>query len=339
MGKSKYNVKELKRITNKIVEEQKDIHGIDVNAFPVTFIEYYTDYVFKGKFSLNRISDYIYPLNLMGFYGKGDIVIFLNRVEKIKKIDFSKGVVEFLDTVYHELRHSIQKSALDISYEKYIFFLEKHLMIERVKEFDYLTNHDEFLIEIDANLYGIRNASEYLKKYEPEMYEEKKEYMERLEKKYIFDYNMYDASRTFDLAVTVMRNQYRKDGISCETIFMNENGTFKSIKDILDNPLLNTIDKRVVALIMSSETFLKEADFSELTYDYLKLFSLILKYTKSVYINQLNYLDQALQEGIINKDLYKIKKDDIINNINIMDYYIDRINLYMDVAFHIEKRK
>ena len=171
------------------------------------------------------------------------------------------------------------------------------------------------------------------------MYKEKKEYMERLEKKYIFDYNMYDASRTFDLAVTVMRNQYKKDGISCETIFMNENGTFKSIKDILDNPLLNTIDKRVVALIMSSKTFLKEADFSELTYDYLKSFSLILNYTKSVYINQLNYLDQALQEGIINKDLYKIKKDDIINNINIMDYYIDKINLYMDAAFHIEKRK
>ena len=340
MKENKYSVKELKKITNQIVEEQKQEHGIEVNAFPVTLIEYYTDYVFKGKFSLQRVlNNFHYPYKLMGVYSNGNIIIFLNKTESVKKVDFSKGILEFLNTVYHELRHGIQKQDPSISYERYVFFLERYLRAARVKEFDYSTMHDEFLAEIDADLYGIRNASEYLQKWEPEIYEEKKDYIDRLEKKYLLNYNTYDASRTYDLAVTVMRNKYKKEGASCETIFMNEDGTFKSIQSILDDPILYTVDEKIVAFVMSSRTFLREIDFTELSYKDLKALNKILNYTKTIYNNQLNHLEEALKNKTIGEHLYSTKKDNIINNINHINYYIDKINLYIGISLYTGEKK
>lgn len=57
------SVKELKRLANEIVNEESRKYNLNVNAFPVTFIEYYTDYIFDDKFSLkklNAMSDYVY---------------------------------------------------------------------------------------------------------------------------------------------------------------------------------------------------------------------------------------------------------------------------------------
>ena len=48
------SVKELKRLANEIVNEESRKYNLNVNVFPVTFIEYYTDYIFRMYYSYSH---------------------------------------------------------------------------------------------------------------------------------------------------------------------------------------------------------------------------------------------------------------------------------------------
>ena len=52
MNDNKLSIREMKEITNKIILEEEERTGIKLQVFPLTFIEYYNDFIFKGKFNL-----------------------------------------------------------------------------------------------------------------------------------------------------------------------------------------------------------------------------------------------------------------------------------------------
>ena len=66
------------------------------------------------------------------------------------------------------------------SYEKFITNIESFLMNQNNESYHY--QHDNFLTEADANIYGVRKAKEYLKKKKPDLYEKEKDRIEEIEK-------------------------------------------------------------------------------------------------------------------------------------------------------------
>ena len=68
---NRLDTKHLKQIVNEIVTEEQEKNSLNVNVFPVTFIEYYTEYLFKKKFSLKKVfNSALYPVSSKGFFSE-----------------------------------------------------------------------------------------------------------------------------------------------------------------------------------------------------------------------------------------------------------------------------
>ena len=52
MSNNSLSFAEMKKIANEIFLEEEKRTGIKLKVYPLTFIEYYNDFIFKGKFNL-----------------------------------------------------------------------------------------------------------------------------------------------------------------------------------------------------------------------------------------------------------------------------------------------
>ena len=339
---SNLSVKELKKIVNKIIDEEAKKNNLKIKAYPVTLIEYYTDFVFKDNFSLQRFNDFSgYPFNTVGFHNNGNIIIFINKIKKAKEVKGNSSLLllALLNTVYHEISHDLQEKYDKSSYEKFLEYLESFLKSGKVREFNYEENHDEFSYEIGAELYGIRKAKEYLFNKYPEIYGEVKKNIENIEKYYLINYYMYDASYIFDLAIPIIRDKLRNGNYSKNYIVLNNDGCFSSVREMFDNTQFNDLDIRIRAAIMSSRTFLKELDYGELSYDELEYLNEMVNYTNTIYDNQLKYLEKIAEKGVISDNEVLSKKQHVIKKKRELEFYVDKIELYMSIARIIDEKK
>lgn len=48
------SIKDMKRISHEIIHEKLEQAGIELKVFPLTFVEYYNNYVFSQKNALSE---------------------------------------------------------------------------------------------------------------------------------------------------------------------------------------------------------------------------------------------------------------------------------------------
>ena len=315
---SDISIKEMKKIVYDVVLEELSNSDLKFNIFPITFVEYYNDYIFKGKFSLIRKFSYsLIPIvnrNASGFNDLGgNAVIFLNRVNKVKKVE--NKIFRLLNICYHELRHSEQQMFDVNSYDKFMNDIEE--FIQQFNSNDYRLLHDKYSYEIGANLYCVNKSSEYLKKKYPDLYEKEKEDIIKLQKEYYLDYATYDASDVFDRFLKTIRFKDFRYGVNGDInpilgIFLDEDNNFRRFDRIVNNKKFNSVDKRIVAAIFSSDTFLNEVDLDLLTLNELNILYDSLSYMDTIYKNQVKIInDYELNDEDINKEkcfLEKVKR-------------------------------
>ena len=316
MNNNKLSIEEMKMISHEIIDEEVKRTGINNNVFPLTFIEYYNNYIFKGKFSLIKKATYsVMPVISSGFNDlDGDVIIFLDRINIVKR-PYGK-LFNLLRVCYHELRHSMQWNFDNYSYDKFLLDLDNYYK-KFVDINDYYNNHDKYSFEIGANIYSVDKASEYLFKKYPEIYNLEKENIKKLKKRYYNDYLMYDASFAFDRVFqTIKKNKmiFKEnlyDNNPILEIFLDDNLCFKRIDEIINNELFNLLDNRIVSAIISSDSYLKELNIDNLSISDLIFINKYLEYTYNLYNNQLMLLDKN------NKDYKKLLKryNNRINNI------------------------
>lgn len=259
-----------------------------------------------------------------GFYdGKGNVVILLKSSGKLKKID--DNLFEFVMTCYHEARHIAQDKLSKNSYEFFLAVIEDEVR-KRQSDINYYLLHDDFSYEIGANLYGIEKTKEYLKKRYPYIYEKEKEKIQVLENKYTFEYLTYNATYNFDrfyqkINKAILNNCIRFENILEKfkpfKIFFNEDGSFKTITEIIQNENTFKIDSRIVSTIISSKSFIETVNLKSLTKEELEFINKHLNYTNSVYNNQLVTMKKYKNQKGIDLSNY-LKK---IKNINISFIY------------------
>ena len=352
MSNNSLSFVEMKEIANEIFLEEEKRTGIKLKVYPLTFIEYYNEFIFKGKFSLTKKSSYaLMPILSLGFNDfNNNLVIFLERIKKCEKVDGSPFLLA--KVCYHEFRHSEQKTFNPNNYERFVNDLE--MLIKKCGFyglFDYYLEHDKYSFEIGANLYGLEKAKEFLKRTRPEIYEQEKENIEKRENKVYIDYYTYDAADVFNRFIEKYRslrqminrgelsiNEKKYDPQSINPvlkIFIEENGGFKKIADIINNEEFKKIDKRIIAAVFSSKSFLEDIKIEELTVDELALLYKYLEYTNTIYNNQSVMLKKLT-------DNKKMEKEDLITIESFLKklakYQAETINLFFS-EIHMKRNE
>ena len=269
--KMRPNIKEMKEIIYGIIEEEKRNYHINISASPITIVEYYKTNTFQKKIKLkkpiNNLVQLMNPINNMGWYNDRDqnIFIILNHYQEKSKIT---TLVDLISTGYHESRHRFQDKAITWTdeYEFFLIKIEQIILHTSLGCYYYKNNHDSFMLEIDANIDSINKTKKYLKKY-PDIYKEIQEYLEEKSQQYQYDYFNYNPQKKIEILDIVMKeqpgtilNKYPTLGM-----FYHLDGTFKSISAILDNKELDSLDPRIINLVLSSKTFVEQIDLEKLS--------------------------------------------------------------------------
>ena len=337
--KNKLSYKEMKKIVREIYEEEKEKYDLDVNVCPITIIEYYSSDIFTKTLKITK--DPLITATIPFFAGgyndtskENIIVVFLSHIKKIKKLE--KKIFTLAEFCYHELRHQEQKQFDKFSYEG--FFGNIDAVLAWDSTLDYLIEHSKYSFEIGAYRYSIQKAKEYLKKNYPELYEQEKEYIEEYEKKYDFYYKTYDAAETIDRLIKALhrkkkyieKNQgtektenYEKNVLPILMIFFNDDLTPKKISDIINNQEFNKLDRKIIYAFLSSKTFLENICYEELNEEELILLEEALKYTNTIYQEQMKLLSQETNITLI--EMLKVEKNVLQKYTRLEAYLTNKI--------------
>lgn len=242
------------------------------------------------------------------------IYIFSNVIDKINKKNYNNlrnsndnGLAFLILACFHELEHRLQidcpqKLRKQTSFSTTMYDIEK-IIILFDKEF-YKQKHDNFYMEIDADIKGTENAINFINFSKIEGIN--RDYFEALRTYNKYRQLNYDIPQFIKRFNNIVRMYPQilqdKRYISNEQIlsFYDENGGFKSIDEIMKKPNVLT------PYIISSEMFLKSINIKTIS---LEQRNFILKNINKVIVEhklKKQALDQLKPEA--KKALEELKK-------------------------------
>lgn len=267
---------------------EKEIKNLNLEIKPFIFgrLSYFNEKHFKDEFKYNlmiiddlynyslkeKINSFInvlkilsFPVQANGVYRnqKKSLIVFANDIgHPILK----NNIVQLLKTTYHELYHAIyfntkQKGFKFNDFNSFACDLEQFLMKHNIgTPLRYLYNHDSFMFEILANIYGVKKTEEYISQ-NPNAHNYDLKKLKKIKQKYDRQYDNYNLSKILD---DIIKNY--KSALKCKDfdksffeIFLNEDGTFKNLNSSFLNEKINQIDKRIIDAFLNTNSFLKEA--------------------------------------------------------------------------------
>ena len=214
------------------------------------------------------------------------IYLFSGIIEKIKERNYynynntkDNGLTFLIFAAFHELEHLLQlkypeKLRKQFNFSRQMYKLED--VIIKIAQYDqlisdvnYSEQHDNFLLEIDADIKGVTNALSFVRYYEINGINNR--YLELMKKYNDFRINNYD--------IPIMISQFNKivkkypeilndkQWLDCEelTQFYHLDGNLKSIEEII------SVNSSLLPYFVSSISFLKSINGKIIT-DYQKKF-------------------------------------------------------------------
>ena len=339
-----FSVDDLREIVRDIINSEVKDSDIKFDVFPVTILEYYNDYLMSRPFKgVEKIGYSLVPFRFKGGFrsnSSNDIVMFLRHSKRVVKP--KKSFFDLVVNSYHEARHINQDFLDKYSYEGALIDMENYVSSNR-KILGYIMEHDSYFVDIDARMYSLSKAVDYIKSKYPKIYEKSKEYINRLSREYNFHFLTFDIVSVVENAIQVRKKRYKSVSSMINNpilfemylsepvpaifnLFLNVNGTFKSISQIISNCRKHNIDDRIIKAFLSSKYFLESVDISSLSNDDLSIVIDSLDYISSYYQDQLIMIDDA----IANKDISMIKYLKMKKNILSRIDYIDKFLLGVD---------
>ncbi len=306
----KISIEEMKKIAREITESESKKYGIDINVRPVAFADIVKpDFFTNCSYTIDKRMKDFYQYSYLPCEGynnfKGTMVVFVDKLLRSFVAKRISSIFMLANVCYHEARHSAQKTFDRYSYESFLRDIEQFYRKVGGNR-DYKKHHDSYSFEIGANLYGIRMAREYLKKYNLEVYEKLKDKIDRVEHFYQEDYKMYNASYTIDRVLPIIKvasafgdneiikHDFIKDTSPVLGIFLNGDGSFKRPSEVMSNDKYQELDKRIVYAMFSSLTFLKDLEhMNNLTPDEISIVNEAIDYTSELCRRQMVSLNES----------------------------------------------
>ena len=334
----------MKAISYEVfAKELEKSKNIELYLSSVTNFEYYTYYIqhfikfyidnklyldknkflelIKKPFNFNKTIAYTQQFSYSREDKKIYIIFICILINKIKKKKHSH--IELLRACYHESRHNLQ---LNFDANSYTYFLRyiDDILINNNNYTNYFNNHNDYSLEIGANLYSIFKTEEFLKSKYPDIYKQEKDYIENLENAYKLDYMLFDAVEKINKAFDIINEKKLKinNMIPLFNIFTNDDNSFKSIEDILKNPSFEKLDKRIVYTVLSSDLFLNSIDIEKLSDIELNTLEESLQYTYTIYNNQYQFIWKQFNNKAINFEFFIETAESLIKHIKKMDKHL-----------------
>ncbi len=330
----KLNNEQIKQISEQIIKDELKKYNINCNVFPLTTLEYYLNCLFnkdfKGSIFTNVASKEIlhYTKKDKKNNTNEDLVILISNLKNNQNI--VEDFFQLIKLCYYEVRLSIQQSFDKYSYEGFLNAVDKKLAYFEPMAYEYYP--ERYASTIDANLYSIDMARNYLKDKYPKVYKAQKQKIDNLEGKYKSNSMLYNASNQINKVITISRdNRIRINNISpIFKIFIKDDNNFKEFKDIIIDPEYQKLDKRISYAILSSSSYLEKIDIESLSSDELASLYQILQYTSAIYNNQFQLLIDAFNKNYINSQQYVIIQIELKNNISEINRNIELIEQMQD---------
>ena len=324
------NYKKLKEIAYGVCDDICKKERIEANIYPVTFVDYYKSDVFKKNIKLKKypIDNVLRPIYCNGSYfgAEKSIVVFLNNFKSHYEINSNNVKASFLFVLFHEIRHAMQQQKITTLDNNPRYDLGKvKIELDNCRTYngrDYKSNHDWFFHEIDADKYGVDKAREYL--IDNNSYIGKsKQYLELREFYYKYREIMYNMQLSIDRVYEQMKQDKRLVSIffnECYLLhgYLNGDGTYKNLKEIMNNCIVNTFDQDIRYNIVASKSFLKQLDFSKLSSEEMNY---VLESVNYVYNERLKKEEESklLEKQFKNRNKNVEEKHDIHYLIHYFD--------------------
>ena len=293
-------------------------------------------------------------------YGNNKLKIILKQK---KNIDEKHSIWMLLKNTYHEYKHTILEKLVKKPYietKEDLFYAIENL-IAPTDDF-YLTYHDDFYEEIQANNYGIKKAEHFLQS-NPQY----KKQNQQLKNIITLDKLLHETYyRNYDFQLILAKvnsiikeniheiNKYLNDKeLAIVKILYKKSGKFKTPSELIQTQNWNNMSKEAQYLIISSESYLTDIDYTKCSKEELYFildalsYSLTLEYEKPKhnqdFRDKLNQISKELNEddlGEINLYLDTLlvlnnKEQSNIIKINKLKILIEQIT----VALKPAKRK
>lgn len=270
---------EMRDLFYKICNEVCTKERINVDVYPLTVIDYYRSDIFKKKMKLIKGFDkykvLTQPFDCLGFFSGNnrEIIVFMNDYKKRINTSGDYGLINYVKTIYHELRHSIQykvvnNKEIDVksNIAKFRFFIDS---CRRNVVKDYNNYHDEYSQEIDADVYALSKTKEYFYKNNKDIYYSNINYFREIEfynKCRILKYDILLSIDDLNKLLMNKNNLYLLENNSILRFFYNvETGKYRKLSDIINDSKINNFNFMIVSYMLSSKDFLEKVDYSKLS--------------------------------------------------------------------------
>lgn len=314
---------EIKKFVNKI-KKSNEFAKMKIN------IVQFSNSRIKRNLKLNKderthlIREFIRP-SVGGCYSNKEDKIFLYvdnyiRPIRVSKIEKKKAFSRIIQGIFHEYRHRIQYNFRKEENFDLIFCDISQFVMEYRDKIDYLSKHDSFFIEIDANNYGVNKTIEYFS-YHPEMseyYDERDLNVHRM----LYDYDLcvYDFDKEWSyynvlremLPFKELKTKIRRDKNKVwHKVFYGDKKRLKSIDEIVNHEDFDKVDDRFVNYVFTSRYFNKQLDYSLLSRNLVKMLLYQFELRRAELLLKIDYIRNNKLESIERKrlDLSRFYKD------------------------------
>lgn len=328
-------IESLREMIEHIKTKEEENYNTKLDIAGLTKKEYLKKVLSEKKLSLDTLFDILTIKDTGVMYLESDIAyIFIRKPKKIPFLTKINNITEELDvvdtiiTTYHEIRHIIQNKHKELfnSYEKFCINLcQVRLLVKGYKE--YISNHNGFYHEIDANVYGIKMFENIANKNE-KLHQTFEKYIKMFKGLYEFDSNNFDFDKFFSLYDKGIKLQLiNPSKEEQETFpFWDNNYNLKSPKEIIKIKKLKNIEAKLIVSIMASSAYLENQNFDSLTLEEKNILLEIL-YKRIIELIEIQEKNEIyLKNNIITDDENEVAKELIQLRVEEKEKYLRKLS-------------
>ena len=272
MFDEKFNKDEAIETFKSIIKKESDEHNLNLKFVNISISDKVKEVLKNNNIKLYRILDWINAIidyrmlrKCFAYYDEylNTINFITDKKIIIKKSDYYNKI-NLIESAYHEVFHAIDKKRIDdfyqndidvrrISFDYFFSIVESLIWNNYDVIIRYDLDHDSFISEIQADLYGVEKAISNNRFKADDIYKLLivKDNAEK-------EYRRYDTNFFINAFFKYYRGNWYKDKRLNKTIFsiFYEGDKYRTLEEIFRNDKIGCVDNRIVAAIITSDSFM-----------------------------------------------------------------------------------
>ena len=349
LNNTTFDIQDLKKLLKETFDFDYEKHKGKVKFFPLTILEWYKSDLLKRQMCLNNsrinISERYKPFHAVGIYfqSQKSIAIFFQQSEISSLLEYTRFTLEelilyYIEVLFHELEHHYQydsryitRKSTKINLFDFTYDIE-HLVMGNNWE-RYQEHHDEYWIEIDANLYSADRTYTFLKS-KGLMTKKIEKNLQKHKNKYLFFLNNYDIHDFFHRIHKIVQDSSKVDINNYWYLWLlyENSNQFRTIDDITYGANKLEMDEEILKYFFSSKDFLESLNFNILSLENKQVIISAIEYALKIEINRHKKNRGFFQNRVITLKQYLVASKKIFDKITYFNKKIEELKMTMNLS-------